>query len=226
VSVPATVLVIAKEPVPGRVKTRLSPPYSPGEAAALAAAALADTLELVAATPVRRRILCLQGSPGPWLPPGFEVRPQAEGTLDVRIAAALAAVDGPVLLLGMDTPQLLAADLDLPGLISTDAENSTDAGNGPRQAWLGPAEDGGFWALGLTHPDPALVLGVPMSRPDTGARQRQRLQDAGLPVTLLRTLRDVDTAPDVARVAALAPTGRFAAVAAGLPARPTPTATR
>ncbi|MYS40540.1 glycosyltransferase, partial [Streptomyces sp. SID5998] len=43
----ATVLVIAKEPVPGRVKTRLTPPYTPREAAALAEAALADTLHTV-----------------------------------------------------------------------------------------------------------------------------------------------------------------------------------
>lgn len=209
-TVPPTVLVIAKEPVPGRVKTRLSPQFSPQEAAALAAAALADTLEAVAAAPVRHRILCLQGSPGPWLPAGFEVRPQVGGTLDVRIAAALAAVDGPVLLIGMDTPQLLAADLDLPGL---------DAGDRAR-AWLGPAADGGFWALGLTHPQQAPVLGVPMSRADTGARQRSRLEAAGLPVTVLRTLRDVDTAADVAAVAALAPDSRFSRVAGALTARP------
>ncbi len=63
-----TLLVIAKEPRPGRVKTRLTPPFTPGEAAALAEAALVDTLRAVAATPARRRVLVLDGEPGPWLP--------------------------------------------------------------------------------------------------------------------------------------------------------------
>src|SRR5690242_13674278 len=81
-----TLLVIAKEPLPGRVKTRLTPPYSPREAAELAAAALGDTLEAVRATPARRRVLVLDGRPGPWLPAGFEVVPQVPGGLDVRLA--------------------------------------------------------------------------------------------------------------------------------------------
>lgn len=65
----STLLVIAKEPRPGRVKTRLTPPFSPRQAAALAEAALVDTLLAVAAAPVRRRVLVLDGTPGPWLPP-------------------------------------------------------------------------------------------------------------------------------------------------------------
>src|SRR5690606_16843936 len=68
-----TLLVIAKAPVPGRVKTRLTPPFSPVEAAALAEAALCDTLDVVCATPAARRVLALEGEPGPWLPPGMEV---------------------------------------------------------------------------------------------------------------------------------------------------------
>ncbi|NEA82606.1 glycosyltransferase, partial [Actinospica acidiphila] len=76
-----TLLVIAKEPRPGRVKTRLTPPFTPEEAAALAEAALADTLDAVARTPARRRVLVLDGSPGPWLPAGVEVVPQCAGGL-------------------------------------------------------------------------------------------------------------------------------------------------
>ncbi|MFC9290815.1 glycosyltransferase, partial [Streptomyces sp. NPDC057052] len=67
----STLLVIAKEPLPGRVKTRLTPPFAPWEAAALAEAALADTLAAVAAAPAVRRRLVLDGAPGPWLPPGL-----------------------------------------------------------------------------------------------------------------------------------------------------------
>ncbi|GAA0628419.1 TIGR04282 family arsenosugar biosynthesis glycosyltransferase [Streptomyces crystallinus] len=201
---PVALLVIAKAPVPGRVKTRLTPPYSPGEAARIAEAALADTLDAVLAAPARRRVLVLDGEPGRWLPPGIEVVPQCAGGLDARLAAAFALDAGPALLVGMDTPQLSPALL-APAL----------GGWGPGEAWFGPAADGGFWALGLTAPDPSLLLGVPMSVPETGAVQRRRLLDAGLAVHELAPLRDVDTAADVAEVAALAPDGRFArAVAA------------
>ncbi|MFJ4693055.1 DUF2064 domain-containing protein [Streptomyces sp. NPDC088766] len=192
-----TLLVIAKEPLPGRVKTRLTPPFAPWEAAALAAAALADTLAAVAAAPAVRRLLVLDGAPGPWLPPGFDVVPQCAGGLDERLAEAFACCEGPALLIGMDTPQVT------PNLLTVDFAGC--------DAYFGPAEDGGFWALGLAEPDPALLRGVPMSTPSTGAVQRERLVAAGLRVRDLPRLRDVDDARDARAVAALAPHGRFAA---------------
>ncbi|MFM9371372.1 DUF2064 domain-containing protein [Streptomyces sp. Da 82-17] len=191
-----TLLVIAKEPLPGRVKTRLTPPFTPAQAARLAEAALADTLDAVAATPAARRVLVLDGEPGPWLPPGFEVVPQCAGGLDARLAAAFAACTGPSVLVGMDTPQITPELLDVR--------------LAPGEACFGPAEDGGFWLLGLAEPAPDLVRGVPMSTPGTGAAQRTRLLEAGLHVRDLPRLRDVDTPADATAVAALAPRGRFA----------------
>ncbi|MDT0265042.1 DUF2064 domain-containing protein [Streptomyces sp. DSM 44915] len=208
-----TLLVIAKEPVPGRVKTRLTPPYTPAEAARLAAAALADTLRTLLRVPAARRVLVLQGRPGPWLPPGYQVVPQCGGGLDQRIAAAFAGCTGPTLLVGMDTPQLT------PELL---APATRGDGWPPGRAWFGPAEDGGFWALGLAEPRPELVLGVPMSTPHTGREQRRRLRAAGLDVRELPVLRDVDTALDAALVAAAHPGGRFAATLDELTRRPTP----
>ncbi|MGW8882985.1 TIGR04282 family arsenosugar biosynthesis glycosyltransferase [Streptomyces sp. NPDC055749] len=206
---PTTLLVIAKEPVPGRVKTRLCPPFSHAEAARLAEAALADTLRTVLTLPARRRVLVLDGRPGPWLPPGIDVVAQSAGGLDERLAAAFAACAGPALLIGMDTPQARAEHL---------ADALAPDGWDHCGAWFGPAEDGGFWALGLADPDraPGLVRGVPMSVPETGAVQRRRLVDAGLTVRDLPQLRDVDTAEDAAYVAAAAPDGAFAAVFARL----------
>ncbi|MFJ5533461.1 DUF2064 domain-containing protein [Streptomyces sp. NPDC093261] len=199
---PPTLLVIAKEPVPGRVKTRLTPPYTPRQAAALAGAALADTLHTVLKAPARRRVLVLDGAAGPWLPPGIDIVPQEAGGLDERIAAAFAHCDrGPALLIGMDTPQLTAELI------------AGAAGDGP-DAWFGPAADGGFWALGFADPARAgaLVRGVPMSTDRTGAMQRRRLVEAGLSVIDLPVLRDVDTAADAAAVAACClPGSRFAA---------------
>ncbi|MFD9907740.1 DUF2064 domain-containing protein [Streptomyces sp. NPDC059063] len=204
---PATLLVIAKAPLPGRVKTRLTPPYTPEEAARLAEAALVDTLHAVLRAPAHRRVLALAGEPGPWLPAGIDVVPQCAGGLDARLAGAFARCAGPTVLIGMDTPQVTPALL-APAL-AADAWRAADA-------WFGPAADGGFWALGLAEPDPELLRGVPMSTPSTGAIQRARLSAAGLRVRDLPVLWDVDTADDAARVAAAAPHTRFAAELARL----------
>jgi glycosyltransferase A (GT-A) superfamily protein (DUF2064 family) len=123
--------------------------------------------------------------------------PQCDGPLDERLPAAFAAVRGPALLIGMDTPQVT------PGLLAVDWQGT--------DAVFGPAADGGFWPLVLRVPDPALLRGVPMSTPDTGASQRARLLAAGLRVTDLPVLRDVDTAADAVAVARQAPRSRFAA---------------
>jgi uncharacterized protein len=192
-----TLLVIAKQPVPGRVKTRLVPPCTYEQAASLAEAALADTLHTVLSVPARRRVLVLDGKPGPWLPSGFDVVPQCGGPLDERLASAFAAVRGPALLIGMDTPQVTRS------LLTMDWHGA--------DAVLGLAVDGGFWALGMREPDPALLRGVPMSTPRTGAIQRSRLVEAGLRVADLPRLRDVDAATDAIIVARQAPLSRFAA---------------
>jgi rSAM/selenodomain-associated transferase 1 len=201
----AQIMVIAKEPAPGRVKTRLTPPYTPAEAAEIAEAALADTLAAVASVNVTRRVLALSGTPGAWLPPGFDVIGQRGGGLDERIAWALAdaraACPAPLVLIGMDTPQVTPALL---------TQAAAPLVCGAADATLGLAEDGGFWLLGLRELDPALVLGVPMSRSDTGSLQLARLHEAGLRVRLLPELADVDTADEAERIAAAMPGSRFA----------------
>src|SRR5205807_5507305 len=87
-----TIIVLAKAPVPGRVKTRLCPPCDPAQAARLAEAALVDTLRAVAAPRWDRRVLVLDGTPGPWLPGRFEVLPQRGDGLDERLAHAFTDV--------------------------------------------------------------------------------------------------------------------------------------
>ncbi len=202
-----TLIVIAKEPLPGRCKTRLCPPLRPAEAAALAEAALADTLETVAATPARRRLLALDGRPGWWLPRGFEVVEQVDGALDARLAGAFNAAAGPALLVGMDTPQL---SVDL--LMATAAALC----DGGVDAVLGPAHDGGYWAIGLRRARPEAFVGVPMSSPDTAAAQRRRLAALGLCTVEVEPLRDVDTIADAEAVGALCPGSRFAAAVGAL----------
>jgi uncharacterized protein len=200
-------IVIAKEPRAGRSKTRLCPPLEPGEAAALAEAALADTLEAVRAAPACRRVLALDGRPGRWLPPGFQVVPQIEGGLDARIAAAFDAVGGPALLVGMDTPQLTAGVLE--GAASELMREGVDA-------VLGPAEDGGYWSLGLRRPRAEVFAGVPMSSPITAIAQRRRLRELGFRWSELEQMRDVDEIDDARAVADLCPDSAFARAYAAL----------
>ena len=197
----ARLIVIAKAPRPGRSKTRLCPPCTPAQAAALARAALADTLRAVAATACAERVLVLDGEPGPWLPPGFEVLPQVGGGLDRRLAAAFSRHDGPTLLIGMDTPQVTPELLE--GSIAALLAPGTDA-------VVGGAEDGGYWAIGLRRPDPRAFDGVPMSSELTGERQRARLRELGLRAAELPRLRDVDRIEDAEAVAAACPGGEFA----------------
>ncbi|MGP4028179.1 TIGR04282 family arsenosugar biosynthesis glycosyltransferase [Actinomadura sp. 3N407] len=207
---PADVIVIAKEPAVGRVKTRLTPAYTPAEAAALAEASLRDTLAAVAAAPAGRRVLALDGTPGRWLPRGFTVIAQRGGGLDERLAHAFddAWAGRPLVLIGMDTPQVT------PRLLA-----QAHRGLARHDAVVGPASDGGFWLLGLRRPDARLLRGVPMSRTYTGEVLLTRLRNAGLEVGFLPRLTDVDTPADAQSVAARAAGGRFAAAVRALGAR-------
>ena len=196
------VLVLAKSPVPGRVKTRLCPALSPQEAAEVAAAALADTLDAVAGCSAERRILALDGAPGPWLPPGFLVIPQRGDSFPARLANAWSAAAGPGIQIGMDTPQVTPALLDH-CLAATASPAVT--------ATLGMALDGGWWALGLSEGwDVDVFSEVPMSTAVTGARQLDALRSHGHRVGSLPALSDVDTVEDARTIAARYPDGRFA----------------
>ncbi|WP_375385477.1 DUF2064 domain-containing protein [uncultured Microbacterium sp.] len=198
-------VVIAKACIPGRVKTRLHPPFTLEEAAEIAAASLADTLETAATSAVDRRILFFDGDPegdgtaalqtASFRSTGFETIAQPLGSLDERIAAVFDVLDEPTLLIGMDTPQVTSWHLRWPSW---------------SDAVLGLSEDGGFWALGMREPRGDLVRGIPMSRTDTGDRQLAALLGAGLTVERLDVLRDVDTADDAEFVAAQIPWSRFA----------------
>jgi uncharacterized protein len=203
----AHLLVIAKAPVPGRSKTRLCPPCTPEQAAALAEAALVDTLAAVAETPCASRTLVLEGVPGEWLPGGFEVVPQRGGGLGERLAAAFAGRAEPTLLIGMDTPQVN------PCLLGEALERLEDD---DADAVLGLAQDGGYWAIGMRAPHPGAFDGVPMSSSRTGACQRRQLGRLGFRVGDLPTLCDVDYMADARNVAAEQPLGEFARAVAAL----------
>jgi uncharacterized protein len=201
-------LVVAKAPVPGRVKTRLAAAIGMEAAARVAAAALLDTL-VVSRAAFDECHLALDGdlrgaSSERALRDeleGWHVHPQRGSSLGERLAHAHADAvgPGPTVQVGMDTPQLSADDLHEVASASTD-------GN----AVLGPAEDGGWWVLALQDPAAAAGLAdVPMSRPDTYRSTRTALERAGLRVHPARMLRDVDTAVDAEAVASGVAGGHF-----------------
>lgn len=211
--IPDTVIVLAKSPRPGRVKTRLQPTFSGEQAAALAAAAIRDTLDTVAALGPRLTVIAWDGPAVSWLPADALVLPQRGAGLDERLEHVFEDVfslatspgkdenrpgsekESPTLLVGMDTPQLIPADLDVDW--------------SGHDALLGPSHDGGYWVIGFRHHVRGGIVGVPMSTPQTGEAQLARLRALGLDVLVLPVLLDVDQPADAAHVAAAAPNSRF-----------------
>ena len=211
VHVPHTVIVLAKSPVSGRVKTRLSPTFTPAEAAALAAAAIRDTFDTVGRVGPTQTVVAWDGPVVPWIPTSARVLRQRGDGLDERLEHVFADVlrpsrdatgvledvptDRPTLLVGMDTPQLR------PEHLTADWRGA--------DAVLGLSPDGGYWAIGFRRHVPGAIRGVVMSSEQTGAQQLARLRSLGLSVTLLPPLLDVDDPADASIVAGQAPDSRF-----------------
>ena len=212
----ARVLLVAKSPVPGLVKTRLGADVGMDLAADLAATAFLDTVRTCAdAVGVDRCRLALEGdlAESPYADrlacalEGWAVFPQRGDGLAERLAYShldlAAEEDGPVVQIGMDTPQVTTADLTVivDGLAADEAV-------------LADAEDGGWWALALSDPRRGEhLVGVPMSTLVTGALSRAAFADAGLSVGRGPVLRDVDTVEDADAVAAVCAEGsEFAAL--------------
>ena len=214
----AQVVVLAKAPVPGRVKTRLCPPCTPEQAARVAAAAMADTLDAVALARAAFRILVCDAPAA--VPPGWAILGQRGGPLGERLSNAFADTSMPAtatVLVGMDTPQLRSRDHLDPALHLLTCPDGPDA-------VLGPAVDGGWWALGLRDSSHAVVLrDIPTSTATTGSATVAALRRRGLRVAALPRLRDVDTAADAHAVAPRCPPGsRFARVVAAEVPEPVP----
>lgn len=209
-----SILVMAKAPVPGQAKTRLAARVGDEAAADLAAAALLDTLDAAAQVwPRGRRVLALAGDLSQALreksirrmAADWHVVPQGGVTFAERLVdghrQAHRLAGGPVVQVGMDTPQAHPDQL----------RAAADAAHDHDRPVLGPALDGGWWVLVTTHPHQARVLaGVPMSRDDTGRLTAAALTEAGHPPVEGPALRDVDEVEDAQAVALEAPGTRFA----------------
>ncbi len=188
-------VVVAKQPEPGRVKTRLSPPLSPDEAAALAQALLDDTVRACLSVTGADLFLGYASSSGSsdWFAARFPcagLLPQGEGDLGARMARLFESVLGAhaaAVLVGADLPLLTAARI----------EAALDALTTPGSVVLGPALDGGYYLVGLRRPQPALFAPMAWSTPGVLAETLQRARGAGLSATLLPPERDLDTPSDL-----------------------------
>ncbi|BBX04811.1 glycosyltransferase involved in cell wall biogenesis [Mycolicibacterium moriokaense] len=216
---PVVALVVAKAPVPGKAKTRLAAAIGERAAADIAAAALLDTLDTVAAAPVAARVVAMTGDLDA-ASASAEIRSRLDAFTVVRqrgddfgqrlanahLDAAAATGNRAVVQIGMDTPQVTAEMLTecARGLSRTDAV-------------LGLAADGGWWVLGISDASMADCLKeVPMSRSDTGALTLAALSGKGFHVELMAELADVDTVDDLEPVRRMCAAGsRFARAVMG-----------
>ncbi len=198
--------IITKTPEAGRVKTRLCPPCTPQQAADVAAAALADTIEAVdqlvgtGAIDVRR-VMLLDGEPGEWIPAHYDIVAQrGDACLGVRLANGFDDL-GPGVIIGMDTPACAR-------WLGAAVEAVASGGD-----VIGLTTDGGYWVIGLASVDAGVFDGVPMSASHTGLAQLRRLHQLGRRVRLLPMGRDLDNVGDLAAVASSAMDGHLPTVA-------------
>ena len=194
----STLVIFAKAPQPGAVKTRLIPALGAEGAADLARRMLGHTLQQALAAGAGPVELCMSPAPGnkAWrgvaLPAGVTCTAQGEGDLGQRMARAVARVTGqlqPVLLFGTDCPALTAAHI-------MEAERQLAR----HDAVLLAVADGGYILIGLKAPCPELFADMPWSTSTVAAETRRRMAARKLRVWLGPTLRDIDEPADLARL--------------------------
>lgn len=183
--------VFARAPVAGQVKTRLSPALPAPLAAGLYAALLSDTLAAARDAQADERVVWWTGAAPVPLPAAFTAREQSGADLGARLAhtcdASLAAPGDRVVIVGSDCPSLTAADLD-----------AAFAALETHDVAIGPASDGGYWAIGLSRPAPMLFADMAWSTAEVFARTLARAEAAGLRVASLPARSDLDTPADLA----------------------------
>jgi rSAM/selenodomain-associated transferase 1 len=190
------VLIVAKAPVPGHAKTRLVPPLTPEQAAALQEALLLDTLaacraeadtSLLHADPSEARVLAKLAGPDVPL-----VLQEGRGLRDaLRLGMARGLAGGPTVLVSSDVPGVPPGSLRRAFALLE--EGSCDV-------VLGPALDGGYWLIGMRERSDAPFEAIPWSTPAACAVTLQRCAEAGLAVATIDPWRDIDTPVDLAFV--------------------------
>jgi len=203
----SSIIIVAKQPVPGNVKTRLCPPLTPQEAAGLYSCFLQDTMNKVAKMPIVSKYLALDiedqkegqksGTTSPHYnvstPESFIIISQGTGDLGGRLAYLAGCVfkeSDHVIFIGADSPSLPISYLE--NALQLLADNDVV---------IGPSEDGGYYLLGLNGCFTFLFEGVEWSSDRVFAQTLERARSAGLKVNILPAWFDVDTSSDLSRLA-------------------------
>jgi rSAM/selenodomain-associated transferase 1 len=201
------VIVFAKPPIQGEVKTRLASAIGAEWASSLARAFIEDTWSLVRRLPWADSVLATTRGFVPdigKIDPG-RLWPQGDGDLGQRIERVMqrALARRPsAIALGADTPGLPVRLLD-----------EARAALRRADAVLGPADDGGFYLLGLRRCPPGLLVNLPWGERNTFERTHSRLQQSGLEPVFLERWFDVDRWEDLRRLGELLDTGAVVAPA-------------
>jgi hypothetical protein len=195
-TITTTLCIFVKTPLPGVVKTRLTPPLSAAEAAGLAAAFFEDTLAAATAGEWARVVVACDGDPVPLgLSTDIPIWTQGAGDLGERIERVLSRAlecSDAAIAIGTDSPGLPRPFLD-----------SAQQLLGEHDAVVGPCEDGGFYLLGLRRCPAGLLRGLPWSIATTREHTKERLRFAGLRVAETELWFDVDLPTDLNRLAEL-----------------------
>lgn len=194
-SEPVAVAVLAKAPVAGFAKTRLIPVLGADGAALLQARLIARAVATACAAAIGP--VTLWATPDPSHPAfqatraqGVALARQDDGDLGARMLAAIAAANGPCLVIGTDCPALTADHL----------RTAADILRGSGDAVAVPADDGGYALIGTRTPHPALFSEMRWSTPEVMAETRRRLRALGLSWQEPVTLWDVDVPADLERL--------------------------
>lgn len=198
-STTAAVVVFAKAPIVGEVKTRLCPPLTPDEAASLHGSLVMDMLERCQAVKGCDRILA--GSPDRTHPffkameGRFKVKLWEQVGEDLGARMARTFQDG----LESSYHSLMIVGTDIPGITSQMMTQALTALT-EHDLVLGPTVDGGYYLIGLRKHVPELFQGIPWSTDQVYARTEQKAKALGLSLKILPTLRDIDTIEDLQAV--------------------------
>jgi rSAM/selenodomain-associated transferase 1 len=199
--------IFAKEPVPGRVKTRLCPPLSAAEAAAVSQVCLAETVATMSRGPFVL-VLFYAGREEYFRRsyPGLPLVPQAEGDLGRRMERALAALlqqgHGAAALIGSDSPDLPLARVE-----------AAFAALGQADCVIVPAEDGGYVLVGERRHHPELFDNIPWSTARVLDATRRRATEIGIAYRELAPWADVDDLDSLKRLLHRSPGSATAAFA-------------
>ena len=186
------VIVFLKAPRPGLVKTRLAAALDEAAAAAIDVVLVNRTIAALA----RCEDVELRFAPDDaqaeierWRRPVWSLKPQGPGDLGQRLARAFAEA------FAAGASRVLALGTDCPGLAPEDIADALAALAG-NEVVLGPAEDGGYWLIGLRQPAPALFEGIPWSTDQVFTATEAKARASGKSVAILRRQLDIDTLED------------------------------